>query len=250
MVPEGSHVRSVYLTPETGVLKADISGKLLIDCSTIDTATSLEVKDEVQKRYPTATFIDAPVSGGELGAQKGTLTFMVGCAEDDTNMPILKHLLSVMGSSIVPCGGPSLGLTAKLCNNYCSALIAIATSEAMNIGMRAGMNPLTIQKVFSSSLAQSTVCDKWCPVPGVCPDAPASKGYRGGFKVKLMRKDFGLAVDTAKRLGVNLALGDVGLKTYTDAMNDPNCKDRDSRVIYRYLGGDEDWDGRMAEREA
>lgn len=250
MVPEGSHVRSVYLSPSNGVLEADLSNKLLIDCSTIDTATSLSVRDAVLARHATASFIDAPVSGGELGAQRGTLTFMLGCSDDSAQLPTLQHLLGMMGSSIVPCGGPGLGLTAKLCNNYCSALIAIATSEAMSIGMRAGMDPRTMQKVFSSSLAQSTVCDKWCPVPGVCPDAPASKGYRGGFKVQLMRKDFGLALDAAKRLGVKLVLGDVGFETYTNAMNDPRCKDKDSRVVYRYLGGDEDWDGKMAEREA
>lgn len=250
MVPEGSHVRTVYLASNTGILAGNASGKLLVDCSTIDTATSLEAKDEVHKRFPTASFFDAPVSGGELGAQRGSLTFMLGCSEEDPQLPVLQGLLSMMGTSIVPCGGPSLGLTAKLCNNYCSALIAVATSEAMNIGMRAGMDPRTIQKVFSSSLAQSTVCDKWCPVPGVCPEAPASRGYRGGFKIQLMRKDFGLAIDTAKRLGVTLALGDIGLRTYTDAMNDPKCKDLDSRVVYRYLGGEEDWDGGQSKREA
>ena len=56
-----------------------------------------------------------------------------------------------------------------------------------------------------------------------------------------MKKDFGLAVDTAKRVGVNLALGDEGLKVYENASVDPECKDRDSRVVYRYLGGREDW---------
>ena len=135
MVPEGSHVRSVYLTPDTGVLAADVSGKLLIDCSTIDTATSLQVREETLKKYPTTSFFDAPVSGGENGAKKGTLTFMVGCKEDDPEVPVLKHLLGMMGAAVVPCGGPSLGLTAKLCHNYCSAMIALATSEAMNIGM-------------------------------------------------------------------------------------------------------------------
>lgn len=249
MVPEGSHVRSVYLDA-TGVIQASLTHKLLIDCSTIDTATSLHVKSTLQSRHPTSSFYDAPVSGGELGAQKGTLTFMLGCSDSDPQLPTLHSLLSKMGSSIVPCGGPSLGLTAKLCNNYCSALIALATSEAMNIGMRAGMDPRTLQKVFSSSLAQSTVCDKWCPVPGVCPDAPASRGYRGGFKVGLMRKDFGLAVETAERVGARLVLGGVGLEAYTGAMEDERCKGRDSRVVFRYIGGDEDWDGKMAEREA
>lgn len=243
MVPEGSHVRSVYLTPGTGVLAAHLSNKLLIDCSTIDTATSLEVADAIAKQHPTASFYDAPVSGGNLGAQKATLTFMVGCAESDPKFPMLQDLLGMMGNpdAIFACGGQSLGLTAKLCNNYCSGLIAIATSEAMNIGMKSGMDPRVLAKVFHASTAQSAICDKWCPVPGICPKAPASKGYQGGFKIQLMRKDFGLAVDAAKRVGVDLALGEKGLETYTAAMNDPRCKDLDSRVVYRHLGGDENW---------
>ena len=150
-----------------------------------------------------------------------------------------------MGRNLVACGGPSLGLTAKLCNNYCSGLIAIAVSEAMNIGMRSGMDPRVLASVFHSSTAQSSICDDWCPVPGLCPDAPASHGYKGGFKVQLMRKDFGLAVDTAQRVGARLALGDKGLEVYTEAMSDPDCKDLDSRVVFRYLGGDENWEGKL-----
>ena len=241
MVPEGSHVRSVYLTPETGVFATDLSSKLLIDCSTIDTATSLAVRDQIAEKYPSASFYDAPVSGGVLGAQKATLTIMIGCDEKDPKFPLLKDLLGMLGASIFACGGPSFGLTAKLCNNYCSGLISLATSEAFNIGIRSGMDPRVLANVFSTSTAQSCVADKWNPVPGLCPEAPASHGYKGGFKVQLMRKDFGLAVDTAERVGAKLMLGAAGLRTYTEAMNDPRCKDLDSRVVYRYIGGKEDW---------
>ncbi|KAL1642719.1 hypothetical protein SLS58_005223 [Diplodia intermedia] len=244
MVPEGSHVRAVYLTPDTGVLSADVGNKLLIDCSTIDTATSLEVRAAAQALSPPAHFYDAPVSGGQLGAQRATLTFMLGCAArgDDANRAARMHaLLGAMGASVFACGGPSLGLTAKLCNNYCSGLIAIATSEAMNIGIAAGVDPRVLRDVFHASTAQSAILDKWCPVPGVVPGVPSSDGYRGGFKVQLMRKDFGLAVDAARRLGVRLALGDAGLETYTATMKDPRFWDLDSRVVYRYLGGRDDW---------
>lgn len=64
-----------------------------------------------------------------------------------------------------------------------------------------------------------------------------------------MRKDFALAVDTADRVGVNLALGQSGLDVYTSAMNDPRCKDLDSRVVYRYLGGDENWQEKLNENK-
>lgn len=245
MVPEGSHVRDVYLKPNVGILACDLSNKLLIDCSTIDTETSLKVAAEIAKQYPSAAFFDAPVSGGVLGAQAGTMTMMVGIADSSPQLPRITALLELVGGAIVPCGGPSLGLTAKLCNNYCSGLIAIATSEAFNIGIRAGMDPRILQRVFNSSIAQSCINDRWNPVPGLCPDAPPSKGYAPGFKVGLMRKDFKLATEIAERVGAHLALGQKGLEVYTAAMQDEHCKELDSRVVYRYLGGDENWQKRF-----
>ncbi|KAK4554005.1 hypothetical protein LTR86_008846 [Recurvomyces mirabilis] len=241
MVPEGSHVRAVYLTPDTGVLVSDIQAKILIDCSTIDTGTSLAVRDTTASKHPKARFYDAPVSGGVVGAEKGTLTFMLGSSESNPDIHFLKTLLSLMGGNIFPCGGSSLGLTAKLCNNYTSAMISVATSEAMNIGITAGMDPRVLANIFHTSTAQSAICDDWCPVPGINPDAPSSKGYKGGFRVGLMKKDVGLAVDTAKRLGVTLALGEPGLGVYEGAAGDPRCEGLDSRVIYRFLGAREDW---------
>ncbi|KAG4443662.1 hypothetical protein IFR05_000848 [Cadophora sp. M221] len=241
MVPEGAHVRSVYLDERNGVCSTDISNKLLIDCSTIDTATSLLVKDHIAKNFPTALFYDAPVSGGVVGAVKGTIAFFLGCSKADPNLPRLTQLLENMGSQVIPCGGPSLGLAAKLSNNYLSGVIAIACSEAMDMGMRAGLDPITLAKVYAAGTAQNTVCDRFNPVPGVHPEAPSTNGYKNGFKVQLMRKDFGLAVDMAKRVGAKNVLGQIGLETYTAASNDPRCRDLDSRVIYRYLGGKEHW---------
>ncbi|GAD99916.1 3-hydroxyisobutyrate dehydrogenase, putative [Paecilomyces variotii No. 5] len=245
MVPEGAHVRAVYLDENTGICSTDISRKLLIDCSTIDTATSLAVKDHIVQNFPTALFYDAPVSGGVIGAQKGTIAFFLGCAEDDPNLPRLIHLLGVMGKQIIPCGGPSLGLAAKLSNNYLSGVIAIACSEAMNMGMRSGLDPRVLAKVYGAGTAQNTICDQFNPVPGVCREAPSTNGYRNGFKVQLMRKDFGLAVDMARRVKADLALGDAGLGVYDGASKDPRCRDLDSRVVYRYLGGNENWQNKL-----
>ncbi|KAI6906721.1 hypothetical protein KC318_g5723 [Hortaea werneckii] len=205
MVPEGSHVRSVYLTPETGILASNhLDSKILIDCSTIDTATSLAVRDACVAQHPQTRFYDAPVSGGVKGASAATLTFMLGIARTSPDLPLLTTLLTQMGTNIFPCGGFSLGLVAKLCNNYCSGLIAIATSEAMNIGMASGMDPRVLANIFHTSTAQSSILDDWCPVPGLSPDAPASNGYAGGFRIGLMRKDFSLAVQTAKNVGTRL----------------------------------------------
>ncbi|KAH7013893.1 3-hydroxyisobutyrate dehydrogenase [Ilyonectria destructans] len=247
IVPEGSHVRAVFLDKKNGVLVGDLKNKILIDCSTIDTATSTLVASEIRRKESTALFYDAPVSGGSLGAEKGTLTFMVGSSLEDPNWTLLEHHLSAMGTSIFPCGAPTMGLVAKLSNNYCSSLIALATAEAMNIGMRSGMDPRVLAKIFAASTAQSTICDKWCPVPGVVPTAPSSNGYKGGFKVQLMTKDLGLAVEAGKMAGAKMFLGELGLSVYTEASNDSNCRDLDSRVVFRFLGGNENWDSSFPE---
>lgn len=247
MVPEGSHVRTVYLDPETGICSTDVSNKLLIDCSTIDTATSLAVKDHIHKNFPSASFYDSPVSGGVVGAIKGTIAFFLGCAEEDPNLTRLTQLAAMMGKQIIPCGGPSLGLAAKLSNNYLSGVIAIACSEAYDMGMRSGLDPRTLAKVYAAGTAQNAISDRFCPVPDVYPEAPSTGGYKQGFKVQLMRKDFGLALEMAQRVGSQNVLGEVGLATYDGASKDDRCRNLDSRVVYRYLGGNEDW---MAETKS
>ncbi|KAJ5923890.1 hypothetical protein N7466_008077 [Penicillium verhagenii] len=241
MLPEGKHVKKVYLCAD-GICSAELAGKLLIDCSTIDTASFLEVRDHISNLSPSTLFYDAPVSGGVIGAKKGTLAFFVGCSEDETpELNQIKELLLSMGSTVIPCGGPSLGLAARLSNNYLSGIIAIACSEAMDMGMRSGLDPRILAKVFAAGTAQNTVCDRFCPVPGVYPEAPSSNGYQDGFKVQLMRKDFSLAVEMARRVESRNVLGGAGLTIYEGASEDVRCKDLDSRVVFRYLGGNEKW---------
>ncbi|KAI5123994.1 hypothetical protein M0805_006405 [Coniferiporia weirii] len=240
IVPEGSHVRAVFLDPKDGLLVGEIGGKTFVDCSTIDTATSLAVSKAVTQSSPSAHFYDAPVSGGTTGAEAGTLTFMAGASEDDANFQTLvKPLIKMMGKNVFCLGGPSLGLVAKLANNYLSGTLAIATSEAMNLGMRHGIDPKLLSEVFKKSSGNNYTNEFHNPVPGVCPNVPTSRGYKGGFKIQLMVKDFTLALGSAKEVDAKLVLGESGLAAYTAASQDPRCRDLDSRVIYRWLGGKE-----------
>jgi 3-hydroxyisobutyrate dehydrogenase len=241
MLPEGKHVKSVYLDATNGICTIDLSDKIMVDCSTIDTATSLLVKEHIGSNFPSASFYDAPVSGGVMGAEKGTIAFFFGCNDDDPNLSDLVKLLRLMGKEVIPCGGPSLGLAAKLSNNYLSGIIAIACSEAMDMGMRSGLDPRVLAKVYAAGTAQNAICDRFNPVPGVDPAAPSSNGYQNGFKVQLMRKDFALALEMAGSVGAKNVLGEAGLRTYEGASKDDRCRDLDSRVVYRYLGGNEDW---------
>ncbi|KAJ5686026.1 hypothetical protein N7536_008645 [Penicillium majusculum] len=141
MLPEGKHVKAVYMGPD-GIYSSDIRQELLIDCSTIDIASFLEIKDHFTANFPCASFYDAPVSGGVIGAERGTIAFFLGCAEDNTkDIQELRQLFSLMGNKLILCDGPSLGIAAKLSNNYLSGIIAIACSEAMDMGMKSGLDP-------------------------------------------------------------------------------------------------------------
>ncbi|THH07759.1 hypothetical protein EW145_g3160 [Phellinidium pouzarii] len=240
IVPEGRHVRDVFLDPTNGLLAGSVGDKTFVDCSTIDTATSFAVSKAVAQASPTAYFYDAPVSGGTTGAEAGTITFMAGACEDDANFQTLvKPLLKMMGKNIFCLGGQSLGLVAKLANNYLSGTQAIATSEAMNIGIRHGIDPKLLSEVFKKSSGNNYTNEFQNPVPGVCPGVPTSNGYKGGFKIQLMVKDITLAMESAKEVDAKLVLGEAGLAAYAAAAEDPRCKGLDSRVIYRWLGGKE-----------
>ncbi|RYP26975.1 hypothetical protein DL767_007838 [Monosporascus sp. MG133] len=234
----GAHVKSVYLDPETGILASlsrtstrPFPDKLLIDSSTIDTATNLHVKERLSPF--TTSFYDAPVSGGVIGAINATIAFFLGSSAADANLTRLTTLLQTMGGKVIPCGGPSLGLAAKLSNNYLSGIITIACSEAMDMGMRAGIDADVLASVFAAGTAQNTICDVFNPVPGVCPKAPSSNGYTGGFRVQLMKKDFGLAMDMARRVGARNALGASGLGVYTAASE---AEDSDKENLGRPTG--------------
>lgn len=137
-------------------LSRSIKGKTFIDCSTIDTSTSLHIAKSIEEACHAsgdiARFYDAPVSGGTPGAAAGTLTFMVGANEEDKFFSSqIKPLLKMMGRNIFCLGGPGKGLIAKLSNNYLSGLIAIATSEAMNLGMMYGIDPKVLSECFKRS---------------------------------------------------------------------------------------------------
>lgn len=242
IVPEGKHVHAVYLTPETGILAAkDLSDKILFDSSTIDTATSLEVGKQTKEQHPQAQFYDAPISGGMAGAKRGSITFMIGTQESDPNLPVLKTIMATMGHNVFTCGGPGLGLTAKFANNYLSSSITLLNSEMFNFAIKSGMDPRVLQKILAVSTGCNRNQERANPVPGLSPEAPSSRGYPPGFFIEYVKKDIGLAIDACKRVGAKLCLGPTTWNSYVEAAKDPRCAGKDSKVIYRWIGGDEEW---------
>jgi len=209
MLPSSPHVRSVYLNA-TGVLSAATPGTLLIDCSTIDPHTARDVAFDAKAK--SFSMIDAPVSGGTGGAEAGTLTFMVG--GDNQDFEKAKPILACMGKNIVHCGGAGNGQVAKICNNMMLAIEMIATAEGMSLAAKLGMDPKVFAGIANTSSGRCWSSDTYNPYPGVVDNAPASRGYTGGFGSDLMLKDLTLVTEAAKAAKHPVMLGAAAQQLY------------------------------------
>jgi len=206
MLPAGQHVVSVYNEIAGSLSK----GCLLIDCSTIDVASAREAH-EIASRVG-ALSVDAPVSGGIMGAVNGTLTFMAG--GEDAALDAAEPVLEPMAGRVVRCGGGSAGQAAKACNNMILAITMIGTCEAFEMGRRLGLDEQALFDVISTASGQSWSTTTYCPVPGPVPASPANNGYKPGFASQLMIKDLGLAQEAAEQTGSYTPLGAHALELY------------------------------------
>jgi 2-hydroxy-3-oxopropionate reductase len=189
MLPDSPDVEEVL----SGVLDAAEPGTLLIDMSTISPATSRELAVEVGRRG--CSMLDAPVSGGDVGARAGTLSIMVGGSSDDFERA--RPVFEVLGKTIVHVGGPGAGQVVKACNQLVVALSIEAVAEALVLGASAGVEPALILDVLGGGLAANKVME-------VRRTNFLEHDFSPGFKVKLHHKDLGIALATAREHGAVL----------------------------------------------
>lgn len=210
MLPASRHVESLYLG-EGGLMAAIADGALVIDSSTIAPASAQKVAQAAAERG--LQMIDAPVSGGTAGAQAGTLTFIVGGPADalERARPVLEN----MGRNIFHVGGNGAGQVAKLCNNMALGVIMAATGEAISLGVAHGLDAGVLSQMMAVSTGRSWATEVCNPWPGVLENAPASRGYSGGFGNDLMLKDLGLAVEAAVAKGASIPLGELARNLYS-----------------------------------
>ncbi|MCJ1394566.1 hypothetical protein MMC18_007445 [Xylographa bjoerkii] len=236
-LPEPSHVKGVFDTILSSALpslpeSATHSSRLFIDTSTIDPMTSRSIASSIHSSSA-GHFIDAPMSGGTTGASKASLTFMVGSDSPDTYHRARSALLH-LGARVLHMGPQGAGLAAKLANNYILAISNIAVCEAMNLGIKSGLDPKKLGELVNSSTGRCWASEVNNPVEGVSDGAPAGRGYEGGFGVGLMRKDLRLAVEAAEGLeGAKLVLGGLAQKVYEQVEGKESGKD--FSVVYKWL---------------
>jgi 2-hydroxy-3-oxopropionate reductase len=192
MLPDSPDVRNA-VAGEDGVLSGIGEGALLVDMSTISPVVTEELAEAVQGKG--ASMLDAPVSGGDVGAIEGTLSIMVGGGEADFERA--SPLFEVMGTTVTHVGPAGAGQVTKAANQIVVALTIEAVSEALVLGSRGGVSPEKILEVLSGGLAGNKVME-------VKREKFLSHTFEPGFRSELHHKDLGIALAAGREYGVVL----------------------------------------------
>jgi 3-hydroxyisobutyrate dehydrogenase len=229
MLPAGSHVRDVYMST---ILPNAPKDALLIDCSTIDVDSARTVaRDASMQGFRAA---DAPVSGGTAAATGGTLTFMVGCREQD--FAEIEEALKPMSKATIHAGDSGAGQAAKICNNMLLGISMIGVSEAFALAEGLGLDPQKFFDIASKASGQCWSLTSYCPWPGPVPAAPSNRDYEGGFAAAMMLKDLRLAQEAADISGAPTPLGSAAEALYSELVDRGNAN-KDFSAILQMLRG-------------
>jgi 2-hydroxy-3-oxopropionate reductase len=192
MLPDSPDVEAV-VAGEDGVLEGIRDGALLVDMSTISPVVTEELSEKVRERG--ASMLDAPVSGGDVGAIEGALSIMVGGSEEDFERA--RPLFDVMGKVATHVGPIGAGQVVKACNQIVVALTIEAVSEALVLGSRGGVAPEKLVEALSGGLAGSAVME-------AKKEKFFSHDFEPGFRIELHHKDLGIALAAGREYGVAL----------------------------------------------
>ena len=230
MLPAGEQVRSVYLGDEDqkgdGLLTNMAQGTIVIDSSTIAAADARAVAAAASKLG--IDFLDAPVSGGTGGAIAGSLTFIVGGSQDA--FARAKPILSDMGKNIFHAGDSGAGQVAKICNNMLLGILMTGTAEAINLGVKNGLDAKVLSDIMLQSSGRNWTLEVYNPYPQVMENVPSSHHYQGGFMSKLMQKDLNLALQTAKASQTKTPMATKAVELYAAHISEHGDKDFSSII--------------------
>jgi 2-hydroxy-3-oxopropionate reductase len=192
MVPDTPDVERV-LFGDQGVASGLTKGKVVVDMSSISPIATKEYAKKINALG--GEYLDAPVSGGEVGAKNAALTIMVGGS--DTTFDRVKPLFELMGKNITLVGGNGDGQTAKVANQIIVALNIEAVSEALLFAAKAGADPAKVRQALMGGFAASRILE-------VHGERMINRTFNPGFRIELHQKDLNLALASARALGVSL----------------------------------------------
>lgn len=202
MLQTGKQVESVC-TGSDGLFKHASPKTLFIDCSTIDVQSARTFHEHALTHHFQS--LDAPVSGGVAGAEKGVLTFMVG--GDREAFETAKPFLDAMGKNIIHAGGNGSGQAAKICNNMVLGISMIAISEAFKLGEKLGLDGQKLHEVVTHASGNCWAMTNYVPKPGILDHVPSSHDYEPGFTSAMMLKDLKLSQLSAEQAHLETKLG-------------------------------------------
>lgn len=162
---------------------------------------------------------------------------MVGTNRPEPVFDRVKSFLLHMGKAdgIFLCGDLGAGVAFTIINNYISAVTSLASSEALNIGVKLGLDPKRLTDVVNASGGQTWITSNINPVPGVQPNVPSSRNYEGGFRIEMCKKVLEMGSDLAKQANARTILDKPTLAAFEEAAADERYKGKDARVVYKWL---------------
>jgi 2-hydroxy-3-oxopropionate reductase len=224
MLPDAPQVREV-LDGDDGLLAGAGEGALVVDMSTISPVVTREIAEQAGERG--IGWVDAPVSGGDVGAREATLSIMAGGSEED--FARAKPLFEALGKTIVHVGPVGAGQVVKACNQVVVALTIEAVSEALVLGSKAGVDPATIIEVLSGGMAANKVMEVRGP-------NFLEHDFSPGFRVDLHHKDLGIALQTAREYGVALP-NTAAVEQMLQALRSNGRGDQDHSALLTHIEG-------------
>jgi 2-hydroxymethylglutarate dehydrogenase len=217
-LPASPDVEASYLEPG-GLVERAKPGTILIDLSSVLPSTPRKIEPRAKARG--VHFLEAPVSGGVSGAQAGTLAIMVG--GDPAVLERARPVLRPIGPNIFHVGTVGAGNTVKAINNMMACVNALAMMEGLALGVKAGLDPMTIYEVVKASSGGSKALER-------IPRSLLPRNFEPGFKVQLMNKDLETFTTIAKELHVPISFANVAQR-YQQAALAAGLGEQDTSVV-------------------
>jgi len=222
MVSDTPDVEQVIFGPK-GIIEGARSGAVVVDMSTISPVATRDMAKRLADKG--IEMLDAPVSGGEVGAINGTLSIMVGGKPEV--FARVKPLFECMGRNIVHIGANGAGQVAKACNQIVAAVTLEAVSEGLTLARRNGVDPAKVRDALMGGFAYSKVLE-------VHGRRILERDFKPGFKAKLHRKDLKIVTDTAAHLGLTLPQASL-IASHLNALVGLGCGDEDSAAVVKVI---------------
>ncbi len=206
MLPDSPDVEQVALGAG-GLIDGAHPGLVYVDMSTIAPSTARRIATVLAEKG--VRCLDAPVSGGDVGARQGTLSIMVG--GDEATFEQVRPVLAVLGKTIVFCGSSGAGQTVKACNQVLTAVTVAGISEALALGIKAGVDPAIIVQVLGAGLAR-------CGILENRGQRIVRGDFEPGFRIRLHHKDLGIVRQTGRECGSPLPVTAVVSELFASAL--------------------------------